>query len=558
MSDQLLSRGAYIKKLSAGIFVYGPFLLRAIKKCEAIIREEMQKEGYEEILMPMVQPKPLWKKSGRWDLYSHLLQKFKSRSGGEFCLGPTHEEVVTEYAREHISSYKDLPLKLYQIQNKYRDEIRPRFALLRAKEFLMKDAYSFDKDEACARESYKKMYSVYTRIFKRVGVPFKVVKADSGEIGGDLSEEFHILAGSGEDELLVSQSYAANKEVCPCPTVLPRKWDFEKIPKPSPIFTPGLKTVDQLSQSSRISVSHLVKTLLLKSVPVKMKKEPKVFAVLLRAADEINLLKVKKHLHLDQVPAFLSVEELKGIDPAPPAGYVGPLGLSCDIYLDQSLYGLDFFITGANKTDHHSTHVVPGRDFSYKGVMDFRYAKVGDLSPQGESLSLVRGIEVGHIFYLGKKYSKSLGVGFIDQDGKSGPIHMGCYGIGVTRTVQAVVESSYDKDGVIWPVTLAPFLVHVCLLDKEDNQALDFTKQFYDTMRDKKISCFVDDRPERPGVKFKDADLLGFPLRVTVGSRDLKNDLVEVVERKGRKIHKVKAKEVSSFISSWFSGRNME
>ena len=371
----LLARGGYMKKLSAGIFTYGPLLLRSIKKFENIVREELNKTGATEILMPMVQPKTIWEQSKRWDLYADLLQKMISRTGQHFCLGPTHEEVISDYVRNNINSYRDLPLCLYQIQTKFRDEIRPRFGLMRAKEFIMKDAYGFDLEETSALKRYQKMKEAYQQIFSRLEVKFHIVEADSGEIGGSQSEEFLILAEHGETELLVTSSSAITKE-----------------------------------------------------------------------------------MHPD--------------------------------------------------------------------------AKAGDKAPDGEIWEPLRGIEVGHIFYLGDKYSKSMNITYSDKKGQKHNVQMGCYGIGITRTLQAVVEQSHDKDGIIWPQTVAPFTIHLCLLDPEDSATAKRAEQLYQSLLKQGIDVFLDDRQEKPGVKFKDADLLGLPYRVNIGARD--KEKVELIERKNK------------------------
>ncbi len=534
-SHALLVRGGFIKKLSSGLFTYGPFMVRAIQKFENIVREELNKKNCVEILMPMVQPKEIWEQSERWELYSDLLQKMKNRSGQEFCLGPTHEEAISDYVKNNIKSYRDLPFCLYQIQSKFRDEIRPRFGLMRAREFIMKDAYSFDLDEEKAKKSYEKMRSIYQAIFSRLGVPFRVVKADSGEIGGDQSEEFHILADHGEDELLLTDSFAANKEVCPVFSS-PEASTVKSTDELEEVHTPDIKTIEQLSRFLKVPESSLAKILFLSCCFPS--GEIKNIAVLLRGSDELNLYKLKKCLKLEKEPVFLTDVEIKKMSGANP-GSCGPVGLSIPVYMDRELKTLSSLITGANKDDYHVKNVVPERDFKVQSVGDFRYAKEGDMGLDDQSLRSCRGIEVGHVFYLGDKYSKKMDVFYLDQKGKKQTVKMGCYGIGITRTVQAVVEQSHNKDGIIWPVAIAPFSVHICLLDPNDKKTVEWANNLYQSLQEKKVDVFLDDRDEKPGVKFKDADLLGFPLRVNVGARDGKAGLMELIERRTGKREKL-------------------
>lgn len=542
-SHALLVRGGFIKKLSSGLFIYGPFMIRAIQKFESIVREELNKKNCVEILMPMVQPKEIWMQSGRWELYDDLLQKMKNRSNQEFCLGPTHEEVISDYVQNNIKSYRDLPFCLYQIQTKFRDEIRPRFGLMRAKEFIMKDAYSFDLNEEQAKTSYEKMRLVYQAVFSRLDVPFRVVKADSGEIGGDQSEEFHILADHGEDELLLTDSFAANKEVCPVFTTHEASSSKstsggETVEE---FHTPGIKTIEQLARFLKVPENNLAKILFLSCYLSSGEKQN--IAVLLSGSDELNLYKIKKYLKLEQNPVFLTgveIRELSGADP----GSCGPVGLSVPIYMDQELKPVSSFITGANKDDYHVKNVIPDRDFKVAGTGDFRYAKIGDKGPDNQPLRSCRGIEVGHIFYLGDKYSKKMDVFYLDQKGKKQAVRMGCYGIGITRTIQAVVEQSHDKEGIMWPMAIAPFLVYICLLDPHDQKTAELANNLYQALWEKGVDVFLDDRDEKAGVKFKDADLFGFPLRVNVGMRDGAKGLMELVERRTGKREKISISEV--------------
>lgn len=549
-SHQLMVRGGYIRKVAPGIFTYGPLFLRALRKFEAIVREELEKEGAIEVLMPMVHPRELWEETGRWKEMGEGLLKFKNRNDHEFCLGATHEEVVTDYVRRDVKSYRDLPFNLYQVQTKFRDEMRPRFGLMRGREFLMKDAYSFDLNKEGALKAYEKMHRAYQRIFSRLGVEFRIVKADSGNIGGDQSQEFHILASSGEDELLVSNKsdFAANREVCPAifkaeTTPSPASQSIEKFP------TPQLKTIEDLSKALKIPAGDLVKTLFFnKAEPDSPDFKP--VCVLLRGSDEVNPIKLKNLWGLSNPPRLLTDEEVKQVSGAHP-GSCGPVGLKVPILMDQALEGKGDMIVGANEDGYHLRNVHPNRDFSSEGFKDLRFAVVGDPSPDGNGvLESYRGIEVGHIFYLGTKYSQKMKAQFLDESGQLCPIEMGCYGIGVSRTVQAVIEQSHDKDGVIWPKALAPFDVHICLLDPDKPEALRLVEEVENQLQQRGHSVFVDDRAERPGVKFKDADLLGFPLRLNIGARGLEQGVVELVDRKSKEQQKWPVSEVSSQLLS--------
>ncbi|MEQ1665456.1 MAG: proline--tRNA ligase, partial [Bdellovibrionales bacterium] len=514
-SHQLLVRGGYIKKTAQGIFTYGALALRAIRKFENLVREELNKRDCVEILMPMVQPRELWDETHRWTDMGKGLLKFKNRLDQDFCLGATHEEVVTDYARSDIKSYRDLPVTLYQIQTKYRDEIRPRFGLMRGREFIMKDAYSFDSDAKGALQNYKTQFEAYNAIFQRLGVKFVSVKADSGNIGGNLSEEFHILADSGEDSLLVSEdgTFAANVEVCPAidahesKSVLNEKLEIEKF------ATKGLKSIGSLSKALNIPPSELVKSLFY-SAAEEGATDIKPVCVLLRGSDELNPVKLKNILGMANPPLLLTDEEVKKVTGAWP-GSCGPVGLKIPIYIDQGVSSLNNFIVGANEDAFHYKNVNFDRDFKAEKIADLRMAREGDKNPMGAGLlKSYRGIEVGHIFYLGTKYSKAMNATFLNEKGESAPIEMGCYGIGISRTVQAVVEQNHDKDGIIWPKSIAPFAVHICSLDPQDVDVSKVTNSLYENLQAAGIECLLDDRDERPGVKFKDADLLGMPLRI--------------------------------------------
>ncbi len=527
-SHQLLVRAGMIKKLSPGIYTYGPLALRAMRKVEAIIRDEHDKEGCQELLMPMVQPKALWEESGRWG-YPELLS-LKNRNDHDFCLGATHEEVITDYVRNDITSYKELPVILYQVQTKYRDEIRPRFGLMRGREFIMKDAYSFDESVEAAHKSYAKMKEVYKNIFNKLGLEYRIVKADAGAIGGSLTEEFQVLAEIGEDELLVSDNsdFAANIEIC---EALKVACDFDHVKKEESLeefATPDLKTIEDLAKSLNVEAASLVKTMFFEGT-----KESKVFqfTVLLRGSDQVNSIKLKNRLSLDDEPRMLTDTEVKALTGASP-GSCGPVGLKTPIYADHNLRDYKSMVVGANKDGFHLKGVSPERDFKIESFFDLALAREGAPSPDGKgTLKSIRGVEVGHIFYLGQKYSASMKASFLNQQGKACFFEMGCYGIGVGRTMQAAVEQSHDEDGIVWPKSIAPFDIHISLLDNTD-EINSYVEDLSKKVEELGLTVFVDDRKERPGVKFKDADLLGFPVRLVIGKRGFTNGLIEVFNRK--------------------------
>ncbi|MCB0365066.1 MAG: proline--tRNA ligase [Bdellovibrionaceae bacterium] len=551
-SHKLMVRGGYIKKLAPGIFTYGPLALKAIRKFEKIVREEHDSRGAVELLMPMVQPKELWEETNRWSEMGDGLLKFENRNGHGFCLGATHEEVITDYVRRDVKSYRDLPVTLYQVQTKFRDEIRPRFGLMRGREFIMKDAYSFDLTPEEARKSYDVMYDCYSAIFRRLGVEFRVVQADSGNIGGSLSHEFQILAESGEDQLLVSSDgdFAANIEICPAEDANPEMPSGEDLRTLESFPTPGLKTIVDLSKATGVPDKGLVKTMFF-SAADGATDDLKPVAVLLRGSDEVNPIKVKNLLGLANPPELLTDKEVQGITGAWP-GSCGPVGLKIPIYMDKAVENMRNYMVGANKDDEHLRHVNHGRDYQVTKVGDLRMAREGDKSPDGKgTLKAYRGIEVGHIFYLGTKYSKAMNASYLNTDGKLELIEMGCYGIGISRTVQAVIEQNNDKDGIVWPVSIAPFHVHICHLDPEDQEVNALAEKIYKELAAKGVDVLLDDRKERPGVKFKDADLLGMPLRLTIGARGLKDGGIEVVNRRTKDMAKVPPADIVEHVVTW-------
>lgn len=541
-SHKLLVRAGLVKKLAPGMYTYGPLILRSIRKFENIIREELNKRGCIEVLMPVVHPRELWEETNRWEEMGAGLLKFKNRNDHWFCLAATHEEAVVDYVRHDVKSYKDLPRNIYQIQTKYRDEIRPRFGLMRGREFNMKDAYSFDVDQVSALKSYQMMYEAYQAIFNRLGVQYRIVQADAGNIGGSQTHEFQLLADAGEDSLLVSDTtdFAANIEVCPALDA--ELFVSNEAPKTIEKFaTPGLKTIADLSKSTGVPENQLVKTLFFSGNDRTNPKDAalKPIAVLLRGSDELNPVKLKNALGLVNPPLMLTDEEVKQVTGAWP-GSCGPVGLQIPVYMDTGVQSLKNYIVGANEDGFHIRNVNHDRDYKVEKTVDLRLAKAGDKDPLSNgTLKAYRGIEVGHVFYLGKKYSEKMKATFLDAQGKAQNFEMGCYGIGVTRTVQACIEQNHDQDGIIWPKAIAPFQVHICLLDPKDGKSQTVVQQMETQLEANGYDVFIDDRDERPGVKFKDADLLGMPVRIVIGKKGLDNNEVEVVDRRTKAIDKV-------------------
>lgn len=542
-SHQLMVRAGLIKKLAPGLHTYSNIALRALRKLEAIIRQELDSRGCVEILMPMVQPQSIWEETGRWEKMGAGLLKFKNRNDHGFCLGATHEEAVTDYVRHDIKSYRDLPKNLYQIQTKYRDEIRPRFGLMRGREFLMKDAYSFDLNQEDALKSYELMYGAYKAIFDRLGVEYRIVQADAGAIGGSRTHEFQLLAEAGEDALLVSDTsdFAANVEICPAIDFEPHIQSGDPLPMEK-FATPGMKKISSLSQGLKIPERDLVKSLYF---AVNAHKESlKAICVLLRGSDEINPIKLKNALGLSEEPRMLTDDEVFQTTGAHP-GSCGPVGLKIPIYMDHGVQAFKNYVVGANQDGFHLKNVNHGRDYSPALIADLRLAKAGDKDPKSNGkLKAYRGIEVGHVFYLGQLYAQKMNAAYLDKEGKSQTIEMGCYGIGVSRTIQAVIEQCHDKDGIIWPKAIAPFQVHICTLDINDPSVLEAQNTIEKQLKEKNFEVFIDDRDERPGVKFKDADLLGFPVRIVLGKKGLDKGEIEILERKSKALVKSKLETV--------------
>ncbi len=536
-SHQLMYRAGMIRKVSSGIYSYLPFGLRAIRKVEQIIREEMDRAGAIEVLLPFVQPAELWQESHRWEEYGKELARFKDRHDRDCCLGPTHEEIITDIARKEIRSYRQMPLNLYQIQTKFRDEIRPRFGVMRAREFIMKDAYSFDVDEKGADESYQKMLDTYSRIFTRCGLKFKAVEAETGLIGGTFSHEFMVLAETGEETIVscIKCSYAANIEKAefkrnPFHTETPTLRPLQKV------FTPEKKTVEEVTQFLGVSAKDLVKTLIFET-------DKGYIAVLVRGDHEVNEKRVKDKLSLThiQLANEKSIEKLSNS----PKGFSGPIGLSIPIFADIDIKTMYNFVTGANEKDAHYINVNLDRDFKVSQFLDIRRYAPGDLCPHcGSETRMDKGIEVGHTFKLGTKYSKAMGATFIDEKGNEKEIVMGCYGIGVGRTVAAAIEQSHDENGIIFPMPIAPFQVIILPVNIKVELIRETAERLYQDLTERGIEVLYDDRDETPGVKFKDADLIGIPIRLTLGEKNLKKGLIEIKKRKTGEIILIEKEKV--------------
>ena len=524
VSHQLMSRAGMIRKVAAGIYDYLPLGLRVIRKVENIVREEMNKAGAIEILMPAVCPADLWEQSGRWQQYGKELLRLKDRKETEFCIGPTHEEVVTEIVRGTVNSYRQLPVNLYQIQTKFRDEVRPRFGLMRGREFIMKDAYSFDATDEGANASYEKMRKAYCRIFERCGLKYRMVEADSGAIGGSFSHEFMVLADTGEDVVISCESceYSANIEKA----VVIDKGEMSQAPmnEVERVVTKGAHSVADVSVMLDLKPSQIVKTML-----IIVDDEP--VAVLIRGDHELNEAKVKNLLGASVVE--LATPEQIAKATGGPVGFSGPIGLKVPLYADNAVKYMRNMGVGGNEKDIHLEGVNLERDFQVKQFADLRNAADGDTCTHcGGRYSNTRGIEVGHIFKLGTKYSEAMKATFLDADGVAKEIIMGCYGIGIGRTAAAAIEQNHDENGIIWPMPLAPFQVIVTMLNPKDEEVFAAGEKLYQDLLAEGIEVLLDDRDERPGSKFKDADLLGIPLRVNVGARGMKEQSFELQERR--------------------------
>ena len=545
ISHKLMLRAAMIKKLASGIYSYLPYGPKALRKVENIIREEMDAAGAQEVLMPAVQPAEIWKESGRWEFYGKELLRFTDRKGGEFAMGPTHEEVITTIVRDEIRSYRDLPINLYQIQTKFRDEIRPRFGIMRAREFIMKDAYSFDTDDEGAGRSYDAMFRAYERIFTRCGLKFKAVEADSGPIGGNYSHEFMVLASTGEDVILScsSCSYAANLEKAEIAApVSPALRDAPE-GRPEKVHTPDARTIEEVCEFLGVTPQDLVKTLIYIT-------DRGVVAALVRGDHEVNEAKLRRAAGCEtlELADEAVIEKYTGA----PRGFAGPVGLEVLAIADFGLLESGPFVTGANEQDYHLKNVWLSRDAKIDVIADIRNAQEGDPCPRCGTgmLEAIRGIEVGHIFKLGTKYSQAMNAMFLDESGEHRPIIMGCYGIGVGRVLAAAIEQYSDEHGIVLPVPLAPYQVLVLPVSVNEEEVVSISSKLYEELKARGVDALIDDRDARPGVKFMDADLIGVPYRITVGMRGLKEGVVEIKERASGAVEKVKIGEAVDYCLS--------
>jgi prolyl-tRNA synthetase len=536
-SHILMVRGGYIRKLAAGIYSFLPLGWRVVQKITKIIREEMLHAGAQEVFLPAVVPGELWKESGRWDQYGEQLLRFKDRRGGDFVIGPTHEEVIVDLVRGDVRSYRQLPLNLFQIQTKFRDELRARAGLMRGREFIMKDAYSFHTSEDDARREYQNMYDTYQRIFSRCGLAFRAVEADTGAIGGSMSHEFQVLADTGEDALLACNTcaYAANVEEArtqPPTVAVPATATLEKV------ATPNQRTIEDVTRFLKKEAKDLVKTLIYLA-------DGKPVAVLVRGDRTLNEIKFKALLKAKDL--VLAGDKVVEEVTRAPVGFAGPVGLTIPIYCDLEVCALPSFVCGANQADTHYLNVVSKRDFQPTVCGEFRQAAVGDPCPRCAGGQFIghRGIEVGHVFFLGTKYSAPMRCQFLDADGKEKPMIMGCYGIGVTRIAAAAIEQNHDQDGIRWPVPIAPYEVALLSLQANDAQVVATSDALYAELTKLGIEVLFDDRDERPGVKFKDADLIGLPYRIAVGKKGVAEGVVELKSRRSPEVEKVKIEEVA-------------
>lgn len=524
-SHKLMLRAGLIRKVTSGVYNYLPLGWRVIRRIEAIVREEMDGIGCQEILMPVLSPAELWMESGRWRVYGKELFRVQDRNGRAFALGPTHEEVVTDIARNEVRSYRELPFCLYQVQTKFRDEVRPRFGVVRAREFLMKDAYSFHRDAASLEDTYGQMHAAYSRIFDRCGLTYRPVEAATGAIGGSASHEFMVLSDTGESEVIVCGcGYAATNERAEGSVPLIQTDDGPERAM-EPVDTPGMKTIEEVAGFLKIEPSRLVKTIIYDA-------DGRIVAALIRGDRDINEAKLAAAIGADVVvPAAPDViERVTGA----PVGFAGPVGLTgVEIVADETVRGLRNVVVGGNRKDVHFVNANPGRDFTASHLHDIAVIRKGDRCARcGAELDSFRGIEVGQVFKLGTKYSAAMKATFLDEDGVAKPLVMGCYGLGVSRTAAAIVEQHNDKDGVTWPASVAPYAVHLLVINPRDAGPREAADRLYGELTSAGIDVLYDDRDESPGAKFKDADLVGMPLRVTVGERGLKKGVVEARVRR--------------------------
>lgn len=526
ISHKLMLRAGLIRKAAGGVYSYLPLGWRTIRKIQQIIREEMDAAGGQEIAMPIIQPSELWKESGRWEVYGDEMMRMKDRHGREFCLGPTHEEMITALVRDEVRSYKQLPLMLYQMANKYRDEIRPRFGLMRSREFIMKDLYSFDRDEEGMNISYQKMYDAYTKIFTRCGLEFRPVEADNGAIGGGHSHEFTVLAQSGESSIAYCGAcdYAASDEKAELKVIVEAPEDALPLEK---VETPDAHTIELVKDYLQVPIEKTIKAVAFQD------DDERLILAFVRGDHEVNEVKILNavegalHLHMAEESAIVAAGGCPG--------FMSPIGLKPGtvVLVDSTVMEMHNAVAGANEKDFHYKNVNPKRDFKDVIVTDLRMVKEGDPCPRcGAPLKMTRGIEAGQVFTLGTKYSQSLGATFLDENGKEKPLVMGCYGIGVGRTMAAAIEQNNDEHGIIWPRAIAPFELVVVPVNAKNGEQLSYAERVYEELKTAGVDVLLDDRTERAGVKFKDCDLIGYPLRITIGPKALEENVIEVKVRK--------------------------
>lgn len=551
VSHQLMLRAGMIRKLGSGLYTWLPLGLKVLRKVEQIVREEMDRAGAMEILMPAVQPAELWHETGRWETFGGQLLTMQDSNGRDYCFGPTHEEVITDLMRRELQSYKQLPANLYQIQTKFRDEIRPRFGIMRAREFIMKDSYSFHLSQDCLQRTYDIMYQTYSRIFDRLGLQYRAVEADTGAIGGAVSHEFQVLADSGEDLIFYSDkgSYAANIEQAT--SQMPRKEVTASLESIQLIATPGQKTIPEVAEFLHVNTSRTVKTLIVEGV------EQPFIALVLRGDDTLNEVKAAKH-PLVKSPLQFANEATILKTLGAPIGSIGPVKLTIPIIADHHALTMGSFICGANQPDHHYINAVWERDTHYQDAYDLRNVKEGDISPDGKgTLRACRGIEVGHVFQLGDKYAEAMNAEIMNEEGRLQTMLMGCYGLGVSRVVAAAIEQHHDDRGIVWPQNIAPFQLVIIPINGHRSKIVQETAdKFYQQFTELGFEVLLDDRNERAGVLFADTDLIGIPHRIVVGERNLAQDLVEYKARNSEEASLVGVNDLPTFIEKKMRGEH--
>ena len=548
VSHQLMLRAGMIRRLASGLYTWLPLGLRVLRRVETIVREEMNKAGAQEVLMPVVQPAELWEESGRWQQYGPELARLRDRHDRSFCLGPTHEEVITDLIRNEIKSYKQLPANFYQIQTKFRDEVRPRFGVMRAREFIMKDAYSFHNDQASLQETYDVMHRTYCNIFTRLGLNFRPVLADTGSIGGTGSHEFHVLAASGEDDIAFSDSsdYAANVEMAEALAPLgARPAATQAMQK---VATPNAHTIDEVSAFLKVNAAQTVKTLIVLGAEEEGKPTP-LIALVLRGDHSLNEIKAEKIAGLGKPLTFASDAQIQQVIGCKP-GSLGPVGLKIETIVDRAAAHLNDFVCGANADGYHLTGINWERDVALGRVEDIRDVVEGDPSPDGNgTLQIKRGIEVGHIFQLGTKYSAALNAKVLNEEGREQVVIMGCYGIGVSRVVASAIEQNHDANGIMWPDAIAPFQIAIVPLNAQKSEAVRAqSEQLYERLQRMGYAVLLDDRNERPGVKFADIDLIGIPHRFVIGDRSLAENKIEYKNRREADAREIALPDIDAFL----------